>query len=294
VSRDGRRLIYTNARNLLRLMWLDPKTGTRRQLLESRAVLTRPAFSPDGKTLAVFQGEGRRIQLWSLRTDGTEQRRLTAENETCVLPDWSADGRWIYHYRIPPNPGFRRIPAAGGPAEMLVPGWRFPVEHGAHVSPDDTRVVYTLLERGKPLATRIRDLATGAEQTLAEPILWPRWSPDGRLLSGRGVSRELRLCPPSGAACRGLGVDGTEPRWSRDGKHVYYVIYAGYHGSRDPRATPLWKIGVDGSRPTLVANLEGPSAENFFYDVSADGEIAWASFVAGRQELWMADLPPER
>jgi Tol biopolymer transport system component len=294
VSRDGRRLIYTNARNLLRLMWLDPKTGTRRQLLENRAVITHPAFSPDGKTLAVFQGEGRRIQLWSLRTDGTEQRRLTPENETCVLPDWSADGRWIYHYLIPPNPGFRRIPAAGGPAEMLVAGWRFSVEHGAQVSPDDTHIAYTMIERGKPTATRVRELGSGAERTLAEPILWPRWSPDGRLLAGRGRGRKLTLCPPSGAPCRGLGVDGTEPRWSRDGKHVYYVVYAGYQGSRDPRATPLWKVGVDGSRPTLVADLEGPSPENFFYDVSATGEVAWASFVPGRQELWMAELPPPK
>jgi Tol biopolymer transport system component len=86
-------------------------------------------------------------------------------------------------------------------------------------------------------------------------------------------------------------VDGTEPRWSRDGTEVYFVRYSGYQGSRDPRATPLWKVNVDGARPTHVADLEGPSPIHFFYDISPTGEVAWASFVAGRQELWMADLP---
>jgi len=28
--------------------------------------------------------------------------------------------------------------------------------------------------------------------------------------------------------------------------------------------------------------------------VSANGEVAWCEFVAGRQELWIADLPAKR
>jgi serine/threonine protein kinase len=291
VSRDGRRLIYTNARNLLRILWLDPKTGERRQLLENRADLTHPSFSPDGRSLVVFQGEGRRVQLWSLRTDGSELRQLTPENESCVLPDWSASGRWIYHYLLPPQAGFRRVGAGGGPAEMLVPGWTFSTQHAAHVSPDDSRVAYSVLRHGQPVTTRVRELATGVERTLSQPILWPRWSPDGELLAGRAPNRELTLCPPSGEPCRGLGVEGTEPRWSADGRQVYFVRFAGYQYSRDLRTTPLWRIGVDGSRPTHVADLEGPSQTSFFYDVSRNGEIAWAAFVPGRRELWMAELP---
>jgi Tol biopolymer transport system component/serine/threonine protein kinase len=295
ISRDGRRLIYTNARNLLRLMWLDPRTGVRRQLLENRSVLTHPSFSPDGNRLAVFQGEGRHsIHLWTLRTDGSDLRQLTGPPSNEVLPNWSADGRTIFHYRLPPNPGFLQVPAEGGPAEMIVPGWRFTTQHGAHVSPDKRSVAYTVLEHGSLRESRVRDLQTGAERPLAQPILWPRWSPEGTLLAGRNRERQLVLCPSSGAACRRLGVEGSEPRWSRDGRQIYFVRYAGYHGSRDPRVVPLWKVGVDGSAPTHVADLDGPSPLHFFYDVSPTGEIAWASFVAGRQELWLADLPPRR
>jgi hypothetical protein len=55
---------------------------------------------------------------------------------------------------------------------------------------------------------------------------------------------------------------------------------------------PVFRIGRDGKGLTKIAELEGPSPVNFFYDVSPTGEIAWASFVPGRQELWMADLLP--
>jgi len=112
------------------------------------------------------------------------------------------------------------------------------------------------------------------------------------LLAGRGHDRELTLCPATGAPCPGLGIEGTEPRWSCDGREVYSVRYAGYQGSRDPRVMPLWKVALDGSAPVHVADLEGPSPVHFFYDVSRTGEVAWASFVPGRQELWMAELNP--
>jgi Tol biopolymer transport system component len=290
VSPDGRKLIYTNARNLLRLMWVDPRTGQRRQLLDNRTVLTHPSFSPDGTRVAFFQGDAGKTHIWTMRTDGSELRQLTQGTPSVVLPDWSADGRWIYHYSLPPDPAFRRVPSEGGASETLAAGWRFSTEHGANVSPDNRRVAYTLLVGGEARETRVRDLQTGAEHTLDKAIVWPRWSPDGTMLAGRARTLELTVCAASGSPCRGLGLEGTEVRWSRDGTQIYFVRYSGYMGSRDTRATPLSKVNLDGSGETHIADLEGPSPIHFFYDVSGTGEVAWAAFVAGRQELWMAEL----
>jgi hypothetical protein len=272
-------------------MWLDPSRAERRRLVETRAIVTHPSFSPDGRRVVFFQGKALDHHLWTSSTSGSELRQLTFQEGGDVLPEWSADGKWIHYYRLRP-PSFRRIPAEGGEAEVLVEGWRFPSEHGADVDADNRRVVYTTLERGAATSARVRDLASGEEHLLATAILWPRWSPDGTRIVGRAADRDLVVCPASGEPCRSLGVEGTEPRWSDDGLAVYFVRYSDYHGSRESRAVPLYRIGLDGSPAVLVAELEGPSPSHFFYDVSTNGEIAWASFVPGRQELWLAELPP--
>jgi Tol biopolymer transport system component len=320
VSRDGRRIVYTNARNLLRLMWLDPKTGERRQLLERRSAATHPAFDPSGQRLAVFARDGlggRDVHLLSLRTDGSELRQLSGGTGTSeITPDFSNDGRWIYFYQSRGEEvGWRRMPADGGRAQTLVPGWTWIREHGPHVDPAGRRVVYTRLRppRGADPArwsgpdspalpmTLIRDLATGQERRFPTTLLWPRWSLDGRYIAGeeamgdRESSRggALLLCAVDGGACRQLSRWGKEPRWSRNG-WLYFVRYFGYQGSRDPRVTELWRVRPAGGAEEHVADLAGPHPMHFFYDVSANGEVAWCEFVAGRQELWIADLPARR
>jgi Tol biopolymer transport system component len=320
VSRDGRRIVYTNARNVLRLSWLDPKTGERRQLLERRAAVTHPSFDPTGTRLVVFARDGlgsRDLHLLTVRTDGSDLRQLTSgRGRTEVTPDYSNDGRWIYFYQSRGEEiGFRRIPADGGAAQTLVPGWWWIREHGPHVDPAGRRVVYTRLQPGVgedaarwtgPAAPRlprtmIRDLATGQEQAFPTTLLWPRWSPDGRFLAGEEAMADaagsrggaLLVCPVEGGACRQLSRWGKEPRWSRNG-WLYFVRYFGYQGSRDPRVTELWRVRPDGGPEEHVADLAGPHPTHFFYDVSATGEVAWCEFVAGRQELWMADLPAQR
>jgi hypothetical protein len=149
--------------------------------------------------------------------------------------------------------------------------------------------------------TLIRDLATGEERPFPTTLLWPRWSPDGRYLAGEEAIGEtdsarggaLMVCAADGGGCRQLSRWGKEPRWSKNG-WLYFVRYFGYQGSRDPRVTELWRVRPEGGGEEHVADLAGPHPTHFFYDVSGNGEVAWCEFVAGRQELWMADLPARR
>ena len=323
VSRDGGRIVYTNARNLLRLMWLDPRTGERRQLLERRAAVTHPAFDPTGTRLAVFARDGLGspdLHLLTLRTDGSELRQLTSgRGSTEVTPDYSGDGRWIYFYQSHgASVGWRRMPAGGGRAETLVPGWMWIREHGPHVDPSGRKVIYTRLlppagpaspeaarwsGPGAPAlpATLVRDLATGDERQFPTTLLWPRWSPDGRHVAGERAMGDagdarggaLLVCDAEGAGCRQVSRFGKEPRWSKNG-WLYFVRYFGYQGSRDPRVSELWRVRPEGGPEEHVADLAGPHPTHFFYDVSPTGEVAWCEFVAGRQELWMAELPATR
>jgi Tol biopolymer transport system component len=298
-------------------VWLDPRTGERRQLLERRAVVTHPSFDPSGKRLVAFARDGlgsRDLHLVSLRTDGSELRQITGSAGTTeITPDYSTDGRWIYFFQSRgPEVGLRRMPATGGAAETLVPGWMWIREHGFHVDPSGRRVVYTRLRPpvgadpkawsgpGAPTLpmTMIRDLATGAERRFPTTLLWPRWSLDGRFIAGEeAMAAEttarggaLLLCEAESGACRQLSRWGKEPRWSKNG-WLYFVRYFGYQGSRDPRFSEVWRVRPEGGPEEHVADLSGPNPLHFFYDVSATGEIAWCESVASRQELWMAELP---
>lgn len=74
-----------------------------------------------------------------------------------------------------------RVSTADAHMEMLAPGWNFNREHDATANPQGDRVVYALLESDTVLETRLRNLVTGAEQTLPIKASWFDWSSDGRL-----------------------------------------------------------------------------------------------------------------
>jgi Tol biopolymer transport system component len=66
---------------------------------------TEPAFSPDGRTIAFARGG----DLYSVRPDGSGQRRLTSGPELDSAPIVSADGRSVV---------FERRAGAGAAADL--------------------------------------------------------------------------------------------------------------------------------------------------------------------------------
>ena len=70
---------------------VDPDSGAVRKVPGS-AGMTAPAWSPDGKLLAVELKGG----VWTIGPDGTD-RQLVSENASA--PSWSASGEWIYFVR---------------------------------------------------------------------------------------------------------------------------------------------------------------------------------------------------
>jgi dipeptidyl aminopeptidase/acylaminoacyl peptidase len=54
-----------------------------------------PRWSPDGRSLAFLSGRKERAQIYVLRTDGGEARRLTDRKLGAGVPLWSPDSRSI-------------------------------------------------------------------------------------------------------------------------------------------------------------------------------------------------------
>ena len=55
-----------------------------------------PRWSPDGQTILVESRREGSADLYLLRLDTRELRRLTDDPADEVEPRWSRDGRWIY------------------------------------------------------------------------------------------------------------------------------------------------------------------------------------------------------
>ncbi len=290
VSADGRRLIYSNARAIYALSWLQPASGARRTLVEERNFVTHPSFSPDGSRLTFFGRAGKTEQLFTLALDGSGERQITNDpRQASAVPDWSADGKWIYFYRVAATSAFLRMPAAGGPAEIIAADFPLYARLGAQVDPGGRRLVYPVIENGAARTTRVRDLSTGEERALAEPLAWPRWSADGRWIAGSSPDGRLSLCPAAGAPCRVLSSHGSDPRWSQG--WVYFARYSDLLGEADVKTIEIHRVRPDGSGEEHVADLPGAHPVHFFYDVSATGEIVWCEYRPSRSELWTAELP---
>ena len=290
LSADGRRLIYSNARAIYALSWLQPGSGARRTLVEERNVVTHPSFSPDGSRLTFFRSAGKAAQLFTLALDGSGERQITNDpHQASAVPDWSADGKWIYFYRFAATSAFLRIPATGGPAQVVAADFPLYTRLGAQVDPGGRRLVYPVIENGAARTTRVRDLSTGEERALAEPLTWPRWSADGLWIAGSSPDGRLSLCPASGAPCRVLSSQGSDPRWSQG--WVYFARYSDLLGEADIKTIEIRRVRPDGSAEQHVADLPGAHPVHFFYDVSATGEIVWCEYRPSRSELWTAELP---
>jgi Tol biopolymer transport system component len=70
---------------------VDPDSGAVRRVPGS-ANMTAPAWSPDGKLLAVEMKGG----VWTVKPDGTDPQLV---REDASAPSWSASGEWIYFVR---------------------------------------------------------------------------------------------------------------------------------------------------------------------------------------------------
>jgi len=56
-----------------------------------------PAWSPKGDRVAFSRQEGGRFDIYTIKTDGTDERRLTFGPGNSEHPRWSPDGRFLIY-----------------------------------------------------------------------------------------------------------------------------------------------------------------------------------------------------
>src|SRR5437016_10166989 len=87
-----------------------------------------PAWSPDSKTLAVFSsaGESEQRQLWTVKADGSDAKKITNLRGYAARPRWSHDGKQVAFLYIEGAHG-------GGPL-MAAPATTGVIDTAIHIS----------------------------------------------------------------------------------------------------------------------------------------------------------------
>ncbi len=189
--------------------------------------VVRPEVSPDGRTLALngfFANDD--IYLYDLQSGVANRFSFERGDETNAV--WTPDGQHvIYNSFRPPRLLMRRADGSGQPVELLRGVSPFP----GSCSPDGGVLVFSdrsaetgwdlwllpLKGGGKPrplLRTRFNELIG-------------RISPDGMWLlyasnESGSVQVFLRSAEPGGARWQISTEGGTGPRWSPDGKEIFF------------------------------------------------------------------------
>jgi Tol biopolymer transport system component len=175
-----------------------------RQITEPRLLGTAPAWSPDGRTLAINVGDlDRQSGIYLVNPDGSGLRQLTTQRHTFngySVAVWSPDGKHLLFHAGSPGSQDIWIVDVDGSNERALMTTAYPIDEiGPAWSPDGSRVAYLRLDHGEGTGTVVAmDGDGGHMHTISPPTAdGPvEWSPDGTRVMAR-------LCPTVHPSCEG-------------------------------------------------------------------------------------------
>ena len=148
-SPDGTKIAFRSFRTrLLGDIWVMNADGTNLvnltpDPLPATTDELQPTWSPDGTRIAYSSNADGNVDLWTMRADGSDKRRLTSTPDYDTEPTWSPDGLRIAFRRSTPKIGsdLAIIDAGGGEVkrftdegDAVAPAW----------SPDGTLIAYAV------------------------------------------------------------------------------------------------------------------------------------------------------
>ncbi len=218
-SPDGQRL----AIDLVTAIWVLPIEGGRAERLTGDLQdATRPAWSPDGETLAFQSYRDGNFHIWTVRADGTRLRQLTSGRYDHREPHWlpDASGLLLSSDRGGGSYGIWRLDLPGGGLTAVSDSSG--EEGEPTVSANGRRVAFTV----DALRIDELDLQTGVRRTRVRQqgesfVYGPAYSPGGTLAYVRLDGADSDLVVGSEHVTSGVDVFALPPSWLSDDELVY-------------------------------------------------------------------------
>jgi TolB protein len=197
----------------------DVATGKRRLIANFRGSNSAPAWSPDGRTLAVTLSRDGGSQLYTIDAGGGEPRRLMQSAGIDTEPAFSSDGRSIYFVSDRGgSPQIYRVGSGGGNAERVTFNGSYNISPA--ISPDGQWLAY-ISRIGGAFKLQVMDLKSGTVSSLTDTSAdeSPSFAPNSRLIlygtqqQGREALMTTTLDGKIKARLAGQGGDIREPDW---------------------------------------------------------------------------------
>jgi eukaryotic-like serine/threonine-protein kinase len=255
LSPDGRRVAFASEENRNHDVWLLDATGGKIRVTSSPSIDNRPVWSPDGLRLAFESyADGPRGDLYQAILDGPDRHELLVSTPYPKFPaDWSWDGRFLIYDEYHPQTGLDlwALPLTGERKPFPLAATDAD-EFGGQLSPDGAWLAYSSDESGR-------------HEVYVQAF--------------PGPGRKLALS--SGGA--------TQPRWSGDGRELFYLTADGRLTAVQVRAAPDGRSIEPGARTPLFAARTGRFGlfSGHQYSVSRDG----LRFLIGRETDESTTLP---
>ncbi len=211
-----------------------------------------PAVSPDGKYIA-FVAQEDDLDIFVMRSDGSDRQNLTHHPARDVGPVWSPDSQtilfvsnrggtpniWMIH---PDGSGLTNLSKGSG--QDSSPAW----------SPDGRRIAFQSDRGGSNDIYAMDADGKNVKQLTNDPGMdvEPAWAPDGSLIafrSDRDGGWDIYTIRPDGSSpanlTRSPSVEETALSWEPDSKHILYA-------ARPASKYQVFAAATDGATPVAL------------------------------------------